>query len=253
MKTSEALVDLELSLVTPPNGEEWDASKAIPVFYIPVDDAKATVMEGVDANLNRVTIPLQNFVAPYVFLLLNFDEGSPLMGQREFDGISVSAETFLQDPYKWLDIFNSFSLSSPAYAHAPENHQPCYHDDIIQPVKEIIIHKDHEPGPNKPEIMLDLRLTTAVNDTTYNLEKVDVENKKYTDYGKLRTFHGTCGANVAIIYVWEDDVVNDDTVCMWQDEYLTGGWGNRLTPAMATSSDRDATLVIRKTREQASP
>lgn len=101
--------------------------------------------------------------------------------------------------------------------------------------------------------MLSIRLTTAVRDTTYDLEKVDSENKKYTNYGGLRTFHGTCGANVAIISVWEDDVVKDDTVCIWQDEYLTGGWGNRLTPAMATSSDRDAKLVIRKTTEQANP
>ena len=37
------------------------------------------------------------------------------------------------------------------------------------------------------------------------------------------------------------------------NEYLTGGWGNKLTPAMATSSERDATLVIRKTTEQADP
>lgn len=54
-----------------------------------------------------------------------------------------------------------------------------------------------------------------------------------------------------MIRVWERDVANNDLVCQWEDEYLTGGWGNKLTPAMATSSDTDATLVIRKTREQA--
>ena len=254
LKAVKALVDLEISIVAP-KGQEWDPTQTIPIFYIPVNDTEATVMEGVDSNLERVTIPYQDFTAPYVFLLLNFDEESPVMDKHEgYDGVTVSANTFLQDPKAvWQDFLSSISLTSPAYAHSPENHDPCYHNDIIQPVKRITIHKDHEPGPNKPEIMLSIRLASSVRDTTYDLEDVDNENEPYTNYNSLRTWHGTCGSNVVLIRVWEDDVIDDDMVCQWEDEYLTGGWGNTLTPAMATSYDKDATLVIRKTTEQADP
>ena len=149
MKAIKALVDLEISVVAP-KGEEWDPSQAIPIFYIPVNDAEATVMEGVDANLESVTIPFKDFKAPYVFLVLNFDEDSPVMRRnRSYDGIAVSANTFLQDPKMWLDILNSFSLTSPVYAHAPTSHDPCHHNDIIQPVREITIHKDHGTRPKQ--------------------------------------------------------------------------------------------------------
>ena len=110
LKASKALFDVVVTLMTP-DGEGWDPSVPIPVFYVPVIDDDATVMEGVDANLNRVTIPLPFDKAPYPFLLVNFDESLPLLYEDTGTAPTLGLGGWL-NVNVWLA---SLSLTTPAY------------------------------------------------------------------------------------------------------------------------------------------
>ena len=255
LKVSEALFDLVLTLVTPPN-QGWSPSQAIPVFYMPVNDDEASVMEGVDAKLNTITFSLDSEETAFPFLILNFDEDSPLLNDNDKD---IELPTSSQGLGIWNDILNSFSLTSPAYAHPdPYGHLPRYHTNVLQPVKEITIYNDHEPGWNRPEIKVTFVgpvrhgrwLSTRWSNfygQTFDLRDVDRTNHKYTNYAHLRTQHGTCGLPVTSIRVWEEDVYFDDMVASWTYFYV-GSW-RELTPEMANSYDRDARLIIAQTSE----
>ena len=214
LKASKALFDVVLTLMTP-DGEGWDPSVPIPVFYVPVIDDDATVMEGVDANLNRVTIPLPFDKAPYPFLLVNFDESLPLL----YEGTGTAPTLGLGG---WLNVnvwLASLSLTTPAYADGPSNH-PCYHENAIQPVKSITIYNAHEHG-SAPDIEIGLNWPTdiisgteVVYPWTYDLELVDTTHNRYTNYAGLRV-HGICGDYLYKVFVVERDYFSDDTLADW--------------------------------------
>ena len=231
LQVSEALFDLEITLVTPP-GQEWNPSQPIPIFYVPIDD-EASVITGVDPDLNPITtLSADSEEAPYPFLALNFNEDSPLLHWRT-EGLTSMHKTRSQGFGLWHEILNFFNPVSPAYAHVPLGHDQCFHSNLVQPVEEITIYNDHEPGWwNKPEIMLTVAWTDRnVGNDEFNLKKVDKTNKKYTRYADKRTRHGTCGYRLDF-RVWEDDAFYDDEVALWRDVYV--GTYRILTPSDVT-------------------
>lgn len=211
LQASKALFDLELSLVT---SEEWDATEPIPVFYAPLDD-NAIVMVGMDTNLNPITFSITGDSKPqYSFLLLNFDED--LLPMYRQNDIALAPP---QNSRSWWDIMYAFSLTSPAYAHFPPflsapvgvPHDPCYHEDIIQPVNMIIIYNDHEPWwKGAPEIYMGINWPNeVVHPYKLDLPDVDKTKKAYTNYAHKRTHHGVCGGTLSHVFVSEDDFFGD--------------------------------------------
>lgn len=103
-KASKALFELEIA-VSNPSGKTWNPSQPIPVFFAPIDDESATVIEGIawqpnekipvfyvprddsdgaliegmDANGKTLSIIIntRDETVPYTLLYLNFDEDSP--------------------------------------------------------------------------------------------------------------------------------------------------------------------------------
>ena len=240
LQVSEALFDLEITLVTP-LGQTWNASQPIPVFYVPTDD-EASVIKGVDPDLNPITMSATISEAPYPFLALNFNEDSSLL----------YADPTLSEPTpqifnEWHGIMNFFNPVSPAYAHGPLPHNPYYHTDIIQPVKEITIYNDHEPGFwNKPEIMLGVYWSSGqIKQDVFDLVKVDKTNKKYTQYAHKRTRHGE-GWDSLEFAIWERDVLFDDVLAVWSGIGFAYETDQTLTAT-------DAKLRVVQTSEDVNP
>lgn len=247
LKVSEALFDLELTLVTPPN-QGWSPAQAIPVFYMPVNDEEASVMKGVDANLNTITFSLDSEETTFPFLLLNFDEDSPLLNEKD-KGIELP--TSLQGLGLWDSILNSFSLTSPAYAHYPPfqfsprgvPHHPCFHLDILQPVKEITIYNDHERW-SKPEIVLGVVWPNdLVHPANFDLVDVDDTHRMYTNYAHLRTRHGTCDGLIYKIFIEERDAWFDDSIASWTNVAINSPGDHAIL------TNRDARLRVVRTTE----
>ncbi len=167
------------------------AAFQIPIFYIPIDD-EASVLAGVDPDLNPITLPADLEEPPYPLLSLNFNEESPLLEQStDRASTSMDSPQLFQDPDLWEKILN-FNIVSPAYANDFEGHPPCYHTNLIAPVDAITIENDHEPGWNKPEIMLSIEyeIDHPVASKTLNLKKVDKVDTRYTQYAD-RKIHGS--------------------------------------------------------------
>ena len=265
LKASKALFDLVLSVATP-SGEGWNPSRAIPVFYMPLDDESVTtMMHGIDAGLNPITLPFPDPKIRYPFLLLNFDESSPMLDDMA-NAIPLSFVP-ARDLGIWDNIFSryraifpSFSLVSPAYGHDhPTIHGPHYNK--VQPIREITIYNDHE-GIGSPEIMLSVGILVKdvpnsnndwiFTEGPYDLKKVDKVGVPYTAYRDTTTQHGLTehinGNYIWRIRIWEQDGVwnEDDEVCRWSSIYLRSGsrflsrWQG--DPGYA----RDADLLIRK-------
>ncbi len=266
LKVSKALFDLVLTLVVP-DGEGWDTTQKIPVFYMPLDDESVTtVMNGIDANLAPVTLSFPDPKISYPFLLVNFDESSPMIDGNA-NAIKVSMVP-TEDLGIWDSIlsgfnrFSGFSLVSPVYAHTVSvSHGPHYY--LIQPVKEIKIYNDHE-GIGSPEIMMTVHILVKDYPNTnedwiweegpYDLEDVDEVGVVYTDYEDITTDHGTAqnpnGHYIALIRIYEQDGVwnEDDEVCRWSDvQIVTVGSTRRLTRSQGDNGySKDADLRIKK-------
>ncbi|MCY3737483.1 MAG: hypothetical protein OXG13_13830 [Gemmatimonadaceae bacterium] len=205
LKMTEALFDLEVTLVTPP-GEEWDPSEEIAVHFVPIDN-EATSIEGLDADGSVISLSADATEASYAFLAINFDE----------DGLSSDSQTVYQTPLPARSIWN-FSLISAAYADYPDNHAGCYHENMLQPAKEITIYNDHETGWfNDPEIMIEVKWNGPDPkpwSVDYSLEDVDEEDRLYTSYAWRLTDHGRCSYTNKL-RVYEDDFYSDDTLAYW--------------------------------------
>lgn len=254
LRVSKAMFDLSLTVVTPP-GQGWNSSDdKIPVFYMPMDDATATTMSGKDADGNPITYPFSETAAPTAFLLLKFDESSPMFNVGE-EGYTYRLP---QDDGMFAWLFN-LSFTSPVEAHipGPTGHGP--HANKIQAVKKIVIYNDHE-GIGSPEIWVSYRIRIHPSYTyTDNFDLADVDNVNvlYTDYDDERTTHSTGSQNsnyIDFIRVFErDDGWHDDTVCEWggiNDIYLPSiGVEKTLLPSQASSSEQDARLTLEKTNE----
>lgn len=236
LQVAEAMFDLEITLVNP-SGQTWNGSGAIPVFFIPVDDKAATVITGVDTNLDSIALD-KNFTfeeLPYSFLSLNFDEDSPEP--------NLSSSNLGQDNVKIFSVWDFFV--STAYAHHPSGHAGCHHNNTIQNVREITLYDDHEdPASNLPEIFIKVYYenNTVNEDPRWPLPNVNYENTVYTEYDYLRTRHGICAGNLKKIEIIEDD--------LWVDD-LVAGWSNISFPSanVKTLTATDARLRVKRTQD----
>ena len=235
-----AMFDMEIVIANPP-GESWDGTQAIPVFYIPVIDDDVTEITGIDSDFNLVTLPAEIKEYPYSLLAVNFDEDPEPTG--------TSNSLYRPKNERPFNIWEFFV--SPAWAHKPNGHKDCHQYRLIQQAREIVIYKDHEPGPNKPEIQIEVyyKKNTVSSLPRHNLPNVDVEDSVYTEYEDLRTRHGTCWEAIEKIQVWEDDASSDDNVAYWTDVAVGHGGIVVLTPDNADDKDRDAKLKIQQQRD----
>ncbi|MYD61941.1 MAG: hypothetical protein F4W91_12940 [Gemmatimonadetes bacterium] len=258
-KASKALFELEIAVSNPP-GKTWNPAQPIPVFFAPIDDESATVIEGIDTNLQSISVPAGGDTAPYTCLVLNFDEDLPLFSKD----VNVSSVPQHESLWTWQNILNSFSLTSPAYAHYPPSpfdddpedpHDPCYGEDIIAPVDRVVMYYDHEDWPmGAPEIFMGI-IWRQVNEpvepyrtTEEQLEDLDEENVWYTDFADLRARHGTCGGSgtLEIVYIEEMDPWGADDLGRWTNVTIpTGG----ATPNRKDLTTNDVRLRIRRTTD----
>ena len=191
LKVSKALCDLILTVVTL-DGQTWNPTRAIPVFFSPLTDEKnTTVMEGVDTDLKAITAPFGRGKKgrPSVYLLVKADENSPMIDSNK-NAIKVSMTP--SDNGIWSSIFKSISLISSVYAHDHHlDHGPHY--SLIKPAKEITIFEPHE-DETKLDIKIDVRLRVTqggmIYKQSFDLTDVDFINIPYTDYAHLKTEHG---------------------------------------------------------------
>ena len=177
---------------------------------------------------------------PYPILCINFDEDRP----------QYSSSSYL--PKRRLDneffaALGSFFIT-PAWAHLPDGHNTCHDQRLVQFAKRIKILDDHEPGPNLPEIQIELyyKNNTINSHPRKNLPNVDEINVWYTDYDDDRA-HGTCWEKFDKIQVWEDDQWSDDNVACWDTPYINVE--ATLNPDQADCNDEDAYLTVRITNE----
>ena len=260
-KASKALFELEIAVSNPP-GKTWDPSQPIPVFFAPIDDESATVIEGIDTNLQPISVPAGGDTAPYTCLVLNFDEDLPLL----YEDVNVSSVPQHESLWTWQNILNFFSIVSPAYAHYPPSpfddpgdppHDPCYGEDIIAPVDRVVMYYDHEDWPmGAPEIFMgiiwvqdeDNEPVYPYRTTEAQLEDLDEENVWYTQFAGLRARHGTCGGSgiLEIVYIEEMDPWGADDLGRWTNVTIpTGG----ATPNRKDLTTSDVRLRIRRTTE----
>ena len=257
LKASKALFDLTLTVVAP-SGKEWkDPSQTIPVFYMPMNDEQAKTMVGVNAKLEPVVYPFSSTDAPTAFLLLKFDEDSPMFDVGNESGLyysPISQERGVMDY-----MFAFFSFTTPAFAH-DDNPAHSLHHNLIQPAKKIIIYNDHE-GIGSPEIfvVVEIRLTSSwVYKEKFDLKDVDNVGQIYTKYAYHRTDHTTSPLydyRLVKVAVWErDDDWHNDLVCEWgaiNGVYLQRVNADKtLYRYQASSNERDADLTIRRTDEE---
>ena len=268
LKASKALCDLVLMVVVP-DGDGWDVSKKIPVFYMPLDDESvATVMNGANSDLKAITLPYPVPKVTYPFLLLNIDESSPMLdGNAGLINLTM-VPTEKRVWSKFLKSFSSLSLVSPAYGHDyAVTHGPHYY--LIQPVREITIYDTHE-GSTKPDIKMQVFIMIKDNpdnddwiytEGPYDLRDVDEINVPYTDYEDITTTHGTAqypnGNYIRQIRVYETDGLwnKDDEVCRWSDipiytpgtsKFLSRWQGDVGHAENGQPLHRDADLWIKK-------
>ena len=229
LKVSKALCDLILTVVAL-DGQTWNPTRAIPVFFSPLTDEKnATVMEGVDTDLRAITAPFGRGKEgrPSVYLLVKADENSPMIDSNK-NAIKVSMTP--SDNGMWSSIFKSFNsigLVSSAYAHDHHlDHGPHY--SLIKPAKEITIFEPHE-DETRLDIKIDVRIKVTQSGLIYNqsfdLTDVDYVDIPYTDYAHLVTEHGLSqywnGNRIYWIRIYETDWWNDDDeVCRWSNVEL---------------------------------
>lgn len=241
----------------------WNPAQPIPVFFAPIDDESATVIEGIDTNLQSISVPAGGDTAPYTCLVLNFDEDSPVLHERSSasSGFSVPQRKSL---WTWRNIWNVFSVS-PAHAHYPifpfdddpgVPHDPCYSNKILQPVKKIAIYDDHEDWPmGAPEIFMGIKWPNEpvqpYRTSEEDLEELDETNRWYeTEFEDLRTLHGTCGGNgkLSQVYVEEMDPWGGDDLGRW---YNVGIPTSGFAPNQVDLTTSDVFLRMRRTNENA--
>ncbi len=269
-KASKALFELEIAVSNPP-GKTWNPSQPIPVFFAPIDDESATVIEGIDTNLQSISVPVGGDTAPYTCLVLNFDEDLLEYYRSGSNGESASmlpVPSQKAQPF-WDNIFKSISLTSPAYAHYPpypfdnppgSPHAPCYSENILQPVKKIAIYNDHEDWPmGAPEIFMGIIWRKPPNEPVLpyrtreeDLEDLDETNVWYTKFDHLRTLHGTCGASGTLqeVYVLEMDPWpgEGDDLGRW---YNVGIPTTGIVPNQIDLTTSDVFLRMRRTDQDA--
>ena len=263
-KASKALFELEIAVSNPP-GKTWDPAQSIPVFFAPIDDESATVIEGIDTNLQPISVPAGGDTAPYTCLVLNFDEDLPLL----YEDVNVSSVPQHESLWTWQNILNFFSIVSPAYAHYPPSpfdavpeppHHPCYSEDILQPIKKIAIYDDHEDWPmGAPEIFMGIiwrkppyEPVLPYRTREEDLEDLDETDEWYTKFDHLRTLHGTCGASGTLeeVYVLEMDPwpgEGDDLGRWYNVSIPTTG----IVPNQRDLTTEDVFLRMRRTDEDA--
>ena len=221
-KASRGLFELEIAIATPA-GERWNPANPIPVVFPPVSE-DTTVVEGVDVNLQPISLPAEGETPPRTCLVLNFDEDMFVPD----NAISISSVPEHESLWaSWQDIWNAISLVPSAYAHYPSNHHSCYHENIIQPVKAIVIYDDHESwAKGKPEIYINIVWrypNEPVEPYLYSLEDVDHERVYYTNYAHLRTQHGTCGVVLQTVRVFESDYLREEILGRWTNVSFPSG------------------------------
>ena len=230
-KASTALFELELSVAVPP-GQKWYAEQPIPVFFAPTAE-NVTSIEGVTPSLKPISMPVSDGPL-YTCLMLNFDEDM-LSVYRNRNGGDVSlAPPQHKSMWTWQNILNFFSVS-PAYAHYPpypfdddpgDPHDPCYSENILQPVYKIVIFSDHEYWwQGDPEIKMGIfwrQNNPPVLAYTTDLPEVNQTNEYYTTYSNLRALHGTCGVSgtLEIVKVEEEDSWGDTTMGEWLNQTI---------------------------------
>ena len=259
LKAVKALFELEIRLVTP-EGDAWEESEKIPVFYTPLDDVKATVVEGVDMNLMPISFPVpkDKQTAPYSFLLINFDE----------DLLPVYKDIAARQVHKhesfWAKFINAIGLTPSAHAHFDAkywddtDHDDCYHTNILQPVKRIHITDRSELFGDEPEIYIRIQWTPPFEPhhpdrPRYYEEDLYEVNDPYTyyyRYGYLRTPHGTCGdVGIDLLLVMEEDYYNPhDTMLRKHNVNIPFGG---FVPNQADFSGSKASLRMRRTDDDA--
>ena len=258
LKASKALVDVVLTLVTPP-GQEWDANDTIPVFSAPPDDNAGSVMEGVDAELNPISLTLHNGDPPYTFLFLNFDEDSPLI--REDVSLSLESE---RSPFErlwasWQNTLQSISLTTPANAHIQGSGVVHYsHNCFVAPVYSITIFDANEGwGGGDPEIYVDIKIRLLLQGEHYHKDKFDLPNvnelnHKYTEYRHLKSTHGLKpewnNNRIKEVRVMEYDFGSpDDHLGKWTNVQMYAHWYKELLHGGNSVEGDDARLEVSTT------
>ena len=261
-KASRSLFELELSVANPPE-HAWDPIQPIPVVFAPIDDEGATSIEGIDTSLQPIFMPLSG--PSTTCLVLNFDEDLALSYERNAGGVSFVPQD--KRLWTWQNVLNFFSVS-PAYAHYPpfpldDNpgtpHDPCYSEDILQPVAGIEIYDDHEVWPmGDPEIFMGINWKTnpepvqPYRTAEEDLEELDDTNVWYTDFADLRTLHGTCGPSgkLETVYVleWDPWPGEGDDLGRWHNRTIPAGG---FAPNQVDLSTSDVWLRMRRTDEDA--
>lgn len=255
LKASKALVDVVLTLVTPP-GQKWDANNTIPVFSAAIDDEPGNVIEGVDAELKPTSLTLHNGDPPYTFLFLNFDEDSPMI--RE--GASFSLEQGVS-PVEglwayWQNTLQSISLTTPAYAHS---YGPSHksHSSLVAPVHSIRIFDTNEGwGGGDPEVYVKIKIRITLNGSYYHEDRFDLPNVNevnvtYTEYAGLRSSHGVKSEwnnnRIKEHKVMESDFPSaDDTMGKWVNIHLPLYDTVKLLGTSTSVEGQDARVKIMK-------
>ena len=232
LETAKAMFNLEIALVNPP-GNAWDGKSAIPVVYVPTDQA-AAVGVGVNTELAFFTIDTDIKIVDLSSPLLsvNFDE-DPLLTAHHATTVVPAG-------------INTWRLISSAWAHDPSVHPAEYHKKLLQPVKEITIYDNHEPFDwNKPEVYVAIRWpkVNAPNDYKKDLPDVDEIGKVYRKYDKLRTKHGTGGRRLDVFVMEDDWASGDDIMGCWKGKGFGSGC-RTLTRNSGDCTDKDARLRV---------
>ena len=109
-------------------------------------------------------------------------------------------------------------------------HDPCYHTQILQPVKRVYIHTTAELFDDDPEIFVRIKWVDP-SETSFSfvfyaeLIHVNETGRYYYDYAHLRTAHGTCGDRpLSMILLGEHDYFSTTA------EDVIGRWYNRRIP-----------------------
>ena len=256
LKASKALVDVVLTLVTPP-GQEWDANDTIPVFSAPLDDNAGSVMEGVDAELNPISLTLHDGDPPYTFLFLNFDEDSPMITE----GRSLSLEPELTPIESlwayWQNTLQSISLTTPAYAHQNTGITHDSHSSLVAQAYRITIYDTREGwGGGDPEVYVTIRIRLRlISDHTHenrdDLPDVNELNHEYDDYEDLRSTHGVRAEwnnnRIRKIRVMEYDFASsDEYMGQWSNIHLPIANRRKLLDTVTSEYGDDARLIIIK-------